>query len=612
MKPIRDILEMRIAAVLATFVDDGSTPGAIVKSSLGSKFGDYQANGVMGLAKKLKRNPRDLATEVVKKLDLADMVAQIEVAGPGFINITLDKLWIAGRVTDALQDSVRIGVDADDNPQRVVIDFSGPNIAKQMHVGHLRSTIIGDVIARVLEFSYNDPNKVIRQNHIGDWGLQMGMVCYALSRMVLDDYVETHGKAAFDDMRLNHPARLDMLVLEAGFSLEQLELYYKKVSSLCTPGSVTSDLVGDMTCILQGGAPHVILLWQIARTVTLRACAQAYEKLDVKLTMQDICGESFYGPQLPKVVSDLDKLGLIEASNGAKCIFLEGYKTKDDEPMGFIVQKSNGAYLYATTDLAALRYRIDDLKVNRIVIVTDARQKQHFEMMFKCARKAGWVSDEMQLEHVPFGSVLGEDNKPFKTRSGENIKLVELLDEAISRARTIVDEKNSDLTDDERDHVSHAVGIGSVKYADLSSNLTNDYVFSWDKMLAMEGNTAPYLQYVYARIQSIFRKGEVNTERVSENSLKEMALVEDAELLLAKMLLRYGEVVHGVAKELRPHILTNYLFPLAQAFSAFFASCPVLKSEGVIRQSRLALCLLTARTMKHGLGLLGIETVDKM
>jgi len=612
MKPIRDILEKRIAEVLATFVDDGSTPAAIVKSSLGSKFGDYQANGVMGLAKKLKTNPRDLAAQVVEKLDLSEMVEQIDVAGPGFINITLDAKWLEARITDALQDPIRLGVAPFENPQRVVIDFSGPNIAKQMHVGHLRSTIIGDVIARVLEFSYNDPSKIIRQNHIGDWGLQMGMVCYALSKLVLEDYAEKHGQAALDDMRLNHPARLDMLVLDAGFSLEKLELYYKKVSSMCTPGSVTSDLVGDMTCILQGGAPHVILLWQIARTVTLRACAHAYEKLDVKLTMQDICGESFYGPQLPKVVSDLEKLSLIEESDGAKCVFLDGYKTKDDEPMGFIVQKSNGAYLYATTDLAALRYRLNDLHVDRVVIVTDARQKQHFEMMFKCARKAQWVSDGIQLEHVPFGSVLGEDNKPFKTRSGENIKLVELLDEAISRAMDIINEKDSDLSLEEKEKVARAVGIGSVKYADLSSNLTNDYVFCWDKMLAMEGNTAPYLQYVYARIQSIFRKGEINIDLVAENSRQEMSLVEDSELLLAKMLLRYGEVVHSVAIDLRPHLLTNYLFPLAQAFSTFFANCPVLKSEGVVRQSRLALCLLTGRTMKHGLGLLGIETVDRM
>lgn len=592
MKPIIDILEQRIALAMT---DLAACPApAIVKPAQTTKFGDYQANGVMALAKQLKQNPRQLAEQIVSRLDLSDICQPPEIAGPGFINLRLRPDWLANRLKEAIQDKARLGVDPLGNPPTTVIDFSSPNIAKQMHVGHLRSTIIGDVIARVLQFYYDDPGKIIRQNHIGDWGLQMGTLDYQIERKLKEK-----GDLAGDDLSIDD------------LTIDDLEKAYKNGSDLVAGNPEIAEICREKTIRLQSGSAREKKRWEKVREISLIACMKIYEQLGVTLGPENVCGESFYADKLPSVISVLSGAGLLTESEGAQCVFLDGFTTIDGEPLPLIVQKSDGAYLYATTDLAAVRYRVGELKAERIIYVTDARQKLHFEMFFTCARKAGWAGENVSLEHVPFGSVLGDNNRPLKTRSGENVKLKDLLEEAEKRARQIVEEKNPDLDEQQKQKIAHAVGIGAVKYADLSNNLVSDYVFNWDKMLSMDGNTAPYMQYAYARVQSIFRKGSIDKDELLAGC-GDMELTEPDELTLAKLLLRYAEVVETVAGDLRPHLLTNYLFDLAQAFSGFYTNCPVLKADDPARSNRLLLCYQTARTIKHGLDLLGIETIDQM
>ena len=610
MKPIADILEARVSKALAEAT--GQAAPGIVKPTQDARFGDYQANGVMGLAKRLGKNPRELAQAVLERLDVADMCEEPTIAGPGFINFRLRPDWLAARLADAITDEQRLGIDPATEAPATVVDFSGPNIAKQMHVGHLRSTIIGDVIARVLEFWYDDPSKVIRQNHVGDWGLQMGMVLEAMSRRLLDDLVKKDGTIALEQLEAKDPNWWKLALDETTFDLDELERLYKGVVEIVKTGhpSIVENYKRALVGLQQGNAES-IGLWKKAREISLNACLEIYHQLGVKLGLEDVRGESFYNDKLPSVISALSAVNLLEESDGAQCVFMEGFKTKEGEPLPLIVRKSDGAYLYATTDLAAIRHRVDELGAQRIVYVTDARQKLHFEMVFTCAKKAGWAGESVQLEHVPFGSVLGPDLRPLKTREGENVKLKDLLDEAQARARRVVDEKNPDLSKEDKERIALAVGIGAVKYADLSSNLVSDYVFDWDKMLAMEGNTAPYMQYAYARVQSIFRKGVIDPNELltTETSL---TLEASEELELAKRLLRYSETVESVARDLRPHLLTNYLFELAQAFSGFYTNCPVLKAQGHTRATRLLLCYQTARTLRHGLGLLGIATIEQM
>jgi len=589
MKPIVDILELRVSQTMARITGAGiENPSALVKPTQDIRFGDYQVNGVMALAKKLKTNPRQLAQEIVSDLDLSDMCETPEVAGPGFINLRLKADWVSERLVEAITDDDRLGIDSQENPPVTVIDFSSPNLAKEMHVGHLRSTIIGDVMARVLEFWCNDPNKVVRQNHVGDWGLQFGMLVAYLK--------EAHPQAIADP---------------SCFHISDLEEFYRSAKKLFDQDEVFKNKSYQETVSLHQHDPDSIKAWQYVVAESRSHCLALYRQLDVHLAEEHERGESCYSDKLSAVVSDLGQMGLIQESDGAQCVFLDGFKTKEKEPLPLIVQKSDGAYLYATTDLAAIRYRIGQLKARRIIYVTDARQKLHFEMVFAGARKAGWADENVKLEHVPFGSVLGDDGKPFKTRSGENVKLKSLLDEAENRARKIVEEKNPDLDESTRRKVAHAVGVGAVKYADLSNNLVSDYVFDWDKMLAMEGNTAPYMQYAYARIQSIFRRGAVRLDQLVKPGLT-LILTESAELALAKSLLRYAEVLECVVRDLRPHLLTTYLFELAQAFSNFYNTCPVLKAESAIQSSRLLLCYHTAQTIRHGLNLLGIDTIEQM
>ncbi len=602
MEAALDILEDRIGAAMAATARREDC-AAIVRPATDAKFGDYQANGIMALAKKLKTNPRKLAEEVVKNLDLSDICEPPEVAGPGFINLRLKPEFIAGELLEINKDVTGLGIEKTPEPKTIVVDFSSPNIAKQMHVGHLRSTIIGDCICRMLETL---GHKVIRQNHVGDWGLQMGMVIHSTRqaqsmKTAVDGYERRKGSNRFPD----------------GWPLElsDLEHSYRIISQREKENQQVARAIRDSTVRLQRGEKNEIDIWNQACNITLNECLRLYCKLSVTLDDKHTCGESFYKDMLPVVVSDLQKEGIAETSDDAVCVFPEGFKNKEGQRLPFIIRKSDGAYLYATTDLAALRYRVDELKANAIVYVTDSRQKLHFEMLFAVAKMAGWVSDKIELTHVMFGSVLGEDGVPLKTRSGENVKLKELLDEAVQRAMSVVEEKNPELLPEEKDKIAKAVGIGAVKYADYSNNRTSDYVFSFDKMLAMDGNTAPYMQYAYARIKSIERKAQSKDVDIEAElaGVKSLNLTDPAELDLAKYLVRYGEAIQSAVVDYRPNYLTAYLYELAQKFSAFYTNCPVLIAGPDKRPTRLLLCDLTARTIRHGLHeLLGIEVVEQM
>ena len=567
---------------------------AIVRPAADPRFGDYQANGVMALAKKAKTNPRKLAEEVVEKLDLGDICEPPEVAGPGFINLRLKTGFLADRLLEINEDAAGLAVEKAEKPKTIVVDFSSPNIAKQMHVGHLRSTILGDSICRTLEFL---GHKVIRQNHIGDWGTQFGML--------IAHFDELYKKGT---PRLGRDTRQDIM-------MGIIEQAYQSARYDYDNDHTFAQKSREWVVRLQKGDPDAISLWKDVVVASLAECQGIYNKLGISLTREHVRGESAYNEDLSKVVEDLKKVGFAEESDGAVCVFPEGFKNKEGQPLPFIIQKSDGAYLYATTDLAALRYRVQSLGADAIVYVTDARQKLHFEMLFAVARMAGLASEGIELSHVMFGSVLDEDGTPFKTRYGVNVKLKDLLDESVERARAVVREKNPDLSDEEKAEIAAAVGIGAVKYADYSNNRTSDYVFSFNKMLAMEGNTAPYMQYAYARIKSIERKAESKDVDIETElaGLKELSLTEPAELDLAKHIIRYGEAIASAAGDYRPNYLTSYLYELAQKFSTFYSSCPVLIAEPEKRPSRLLLCDLTARTIRHGLSeLLGIAVVEQM
>ena len=674
MKSVIDILEERISAAMAAAVGPLGTGqkdcAAIVRPSTDPKFGDYQVNGVMALAKKIKTNPRTLALDIVKRLEIDDICEPPEIAGPGFINLRLKPNFVADGLLEINRDAVRLGVDKVGLPKTVVVDFSGPNIAKQMHVGHLRSTIIGDCICRLLEF---EGHKVIRQNHIGDWGTNFGMVILDLWHICMSEKIHNDDQYyknelqelktyAKDKNNLEHICQRIRNRHEEDWkndSLNELgdgeKVFYPFLKDLIklVPDSIWQKmlLAYQFVNILEESAegmgltiptrqePFIVPYeslsryitsmmqkegkkneqekdgWTFISTLTLKECNKIYRKLHVTLKDNDIRGESFYKDKLADVVEELKKKGLAVESEGAGCVFPPGFKDKEGKPLPLIIQKTDGAFLYATTDLAAIRYRTEQLKADRIIYVTDARQSLHFEMVFAVARMAGWVTDKTELIHVTFGSVLGENGKPLKTRSGENVKLKELLDEAVERARAVVEKKNPELSGGEKEKIAKAVGIGAVKYADYSNNRTSDYIFSFDRMLAMEGNTAPYMQYAYARIKSIERKAKEKgiDDQAELRGIKEMNLTEPAELDLAKHLIGYGGAIEIAVSDYRPNYLTNYLYELAQKFSVFYTNCPVLGAESDKRPTRLLLCDLTARTIKHGLSeLLGIDIVEQM
>lgn len=544
----------------------------LIVPSQNEKFGDYQSNAAMGLAKQTKSNPRAVAEQIKTKLNLGEVATEISIAGPGFINVRLNPTWLAKQL-DQMRKDPKLGAEQTEHPQIVVVDYSGPNVAKQMHVGHLRSTIIGDAISRVLEFR---GDTVIRRNHVGDWGTQFGM---------LIAFLKSTGASAEEH-------------------IEDLEDFYRQAKTRFDADGAFQDEARRTVVRLQSGAPEERAAWLKIVDETRRDYEPIYERLNVKLRREHEFGESFYNPLLPRVVQDLRKAGIAEESEGAVAVFIDG---KGEGKTPLVIEKTGGGYLYSTTDLAGVRQRIEDLHATRLIYTHDSRQANHFRQVFETARRAGWAGASIQLDYAPFGTMLGPDGKPFKTRSGETVKLKELLDEAEERARKIIAEKNPELSTQKQDEVARAVGIGAVKYADLSKDRISDYVFDWDKMLSFDGNTAPYLQNAYVRIKSIFRKSG-NSASADES----VRLEASHEISLAKHLLRFGEIIDLVARELKPHHLAGYLYELATKFHAFYEHCPVLQSQEPTRSSRLALCDVTARTLACGLDLLGIEHPEQM
>ncbi|HDZ9166135.1 TPA: arginine--tRNA ligase [Klebsiella quasipneumoniae subsp. quasipneumoniae] len=550
-----------------------------VRQSAKVQFGDYQANGVMAVAKKLGMAPRQLAEQVLSHLDLNGIASKVEIAGPGFINIFLDPAFLADNVNRALQ-SERLGV-ATPQVQTIVVDYSAPNVAKEMHVGHLRSTIIGDASVRTLEFL---GHKVIRANHVGDWGTQFGMLIAYLEKQ----QQENAGEMALAD----------------------LEGFYREAKKHYDEDEAFAERARSYVVKLQGGDEYFLQMWRKLVDITMSQNQITYDRLNVTLTRNDVMGESLYNPMLPGIVADLKAKGLAVESEGATVVFLDEYKNKEGEPMGVIIQKKDGGYLYTTTDIACAKYRYETLHADRVLYYIDSRQHQHLMQAWTIVRKAGYVPDSVPLEHHMFGMMLGKDGKPFKTRAGGTVKLADLLDEALERARRLVAEKNPEMSADELENLAKVVGIGAVKYADLSKNRTTDYVFDWDNMLAFEGNTAPYMQYAYTRVLSVFRKAGID-----ENALTDAPVViaEDREAQLAARLLQFEETLSVVAREGTPHVMCAYLYDLAGLFSGFYEHCPILSAESeATRNSRLKLALLTAKTLKLGLDTLGIETVERM
>ncbi|WP_300483621.1 arginine--tRNA ligase [uncultured Neisseria sp.] len=625
----------------AAFAAAGLSDSPVVlQAAKNPDFGDFQINGVMGAAKKAKQNPRELAQKVAEALTDNAVIESAEVAGPGFINLRLRPEFLAQNIQTALNDA-RFGVAKTDKPQTVVIDYSSPNLAKEMHVGHLRSSIIGDSISRVLEFM---GNTVIRQNHVGDWGTQFGMLVAYLVEQQKDN---------------------------TAFELADLEQFYRAAKVRFDEDPAFADTAREYVVKLQGGDETVLVLWKQFVDISLSHAQAVYDTLGLKLRPEDVAGESTYNNDLQPVVDDLVQKGLAVEDDGAKVVFLDEFKNKEGEPAAFIVQKQGGGFLYASTDLACLRYRVGTLHADRLLYVVDHRQALHFEQLFTTSRKAGYLPEDVKAEFIGFGTMMGKDGKPFKTRSGDTVKLVDLLDEAINRAEQVVKEKNpkwqltteledglkkiSSLTNSdnlknklkynlenkkleitlENDGVYHlpidksdkivrgaeeytdtalsdaekiarVVGIGAVKYADLSKNRTSDYVFDWDAMLSFEGNTAPYLQYAYTRVQSMFRKAG------AWDATAPTVLTEPLEKQLAAELLKFEDVLQSVADTAYPHYLAAYLYQIATLFSRFYEACPILKSEGATRNSRLQLAKLTGDTLKQGLELLGIDVLDVM
>ncbi|GAC1532219.1 MAG: arginine--tRNA ligase [Acidimicrobiales bacterium] len=571
------------AAMDAALGSDARGADPVVRAATNSRFGDYQANFAMPLGKRLGRPPRDIATDVVAALDLAGVCSAIEVAGPGFVNLTLGSEWVASQTGELLGDG-RLGVETVAAPERVVVDYSAPNVAKEMHVGHLRSSILGDACARVLEWLGHD---VCRQNHIGDWGTPFGMLIEHL---------------------------LDIGEAEAAneLSLGDLTAFYQQARTKFDADPDFADRSRQRVVTLQAGDAQTLRLWGVLVEESKRYFNRVYERLGVLLTDDDLAGESLYNDRLPSVVAELERDGLAVIDDGALCVFPPGFSGRDGNPLPLIVRKSDGGYGYATTDLAALQYRTAVLGGQRVLYFVDAGQSQHLAMVFAVGQLTGWLGEgHARAEHVAFGLVLGEGGGKLKTRSGDSPKLIDLLDEAVERAAAAVAIKNPVLSETKRAEVAVAVGIGAVKYADLSTDRVKDYTFDWDRMLAFEGNTAAYLQYAVVRVRSIFRRGEVAP--VSGADAGAIVLREPEERALALALLRFDGVVRAVGETLEPHRLCTYLFELAQAYTAFFEACPVLRAPAEdVRRSRLVLCELTARTLTTGLGLLGIDVVDQM
>ncbi len=577
---IRELLNQKVLDAMAAVGVPSDLP-ALIAPGKKAGFGDYQANCAMGAAKAMGTNPRELASKIVAALELDGIADKLEIAGPGFINIDLKPEWLGAQIANAQSDS-RLKIEQVTNPQTVVIDYSGPNLAKEMHVGHLRSTIIGDALARLLEFQ---GHKVIRQNHVGDWGTQFGMLIAEL-----EEQLGANG--------------------DGSMALKDLEVFYQQAKKHFDDDEVFANKARDYVVRLQSGDAQMQKLWEQFKTISLHHSTEIYQQLNVTLKDSDVRGESFYNNDLAPVVKELQEQGLAVESDGAQVVFLQELADKEGNPSPMIIQKQGGGFLYATTDLAALRYRVNTLKANRIMYFIDARQSLHMQQVFTLSRKAKFVDESVSLEHLAFGTMMGSDGKPFKTRTGGTVKLAELLTEAVERASALVIEKNTELTPAEVAEIGRKVGIGSVKYADLCKTRTNDYVFSWESMLSFEGNTAPYLQYAYTRVQSIFRKAGIAPESLNSAII----IGTEQEKNLAIKLLQFSEVLDQVAREAMPHLLCTYLYDIASLYMSFYEACPILKEDIApeLRDSRLRLCHLVARTIAQGLDLLGIEVMEKM
>ena len=571
--PLQRVADL-LAPVLASIA--GAPADPVVRPS---DHADAQVNGALPLAKALGRKPRDVAEEIVASGALDGICSSVEVAGPGFVNLVFSDAFLSGLAADAARHE-RLGL-VTTAPRTVVIDYSAPNVAKEMHVGHLRSTVIGDALARLHTFA---GDSVIRENHIGDWGRPFGML-------------------------IEHLLDLGEDVAAAGLGQGDLDGFYKQANAKFSESEEFQDRSRERVVALQGGDPDTAALWRRLVAMSTEYFNTVYSKLGVLLTDDDLAGESRYQPGMQATIDRLGAAELLEESDGASVVFPPGFTNRDGEPLPLIIRARTGGFNYATSDLTCVIDRVERLGADLMLYVVGAPQQQHLDMVFAVARMAGWLPDGVEAVHVAFGNVLGEDRKMLRSRSGDSVKLVDLLDEAIERAGALVAEKNPELDDDERAAVARAVGIGAVKYADLSTDRVRDYVFDWDRMLSFDGNTAPYLQYAHARIRSIFRRAGIDPSTVDPSSI---ALVEPAERELALRILATPSVIADATSSQSPHRLCTHLFDLAQAFTAFYEHCPVLKVEEPIRGSRLALCDLTARTLSTGLDLLGIEAPERM
>ncbi|MCZ8240694.1 MULTISPECIES: arginine--tRNA ligase [Microcystis] len=581
---IQQIKERFSQSLVKSFGENFAATDPLIVAASNPRFGDYQCNISLSLAKELKQKPREVAATLLKNLEIDDLCQTPEIAGPGFINLTLKPSYLETQLKDLITDN-RLGVATANPSQKIIVDFSSPNIAKEMHVGHLRSTIIGDCIARILEFRHH---QVIRLNHVGDWGTQFGMLITYLQEV--------------------YPSALTQA---DALDLGDLVSFYKKAKIRFDEDENFKETARQAVVKLQSGDPQSRQAWQLLCQQSRREFQKIYDILDIKLTER---GESFYNPYLETVIRELDQQGLLTEDNGALCVFLDGFTNKEGEPLPLIVKKSDGGYNYATTDLAAICYRVREDKAERIIYVTDAGQANHFAQVFQVAKKAGFLPDNVAVVHVAFGLVLGEDGKKLKTRSGETVKLQELLDQAISYSLADLEKR---LASEEREETgdfiaktAETVGLSAIKYADLSQNRNSNYVFSYDKMLNLQGNTAPYMLYAYARVQSISREGGINFQDLSANS--PLILKDESELILAKQLLQLPEVISAVEEDLLPNRLCDYLYELSKKYNRFYENCPVLKAAEPIKTSRLVLCDLTARTLKLGLSLLGIPVLERM
>ncbi|PWU12815.1 MAG: arginine--tRNA ligase [Verrucomicrobia bacterium] len=628
MPPHKQI-EQRLQQAVSAALPDADLTNVLVRPCPDPKFGDYQSNALMGLAKSRKLNPRQLAADVLSKLDVSDLCEKVDIAGAGFLNFHLKTSALSQVLAEAAKGE-HLFYSKATQPRTYVVDFSSPNVAKPMHVGHIRSTILGDTLARVLRLL---GHRVVTDNHIGDWGTQFGMLLVGWKKhetragsepgdvetlaQIYKGIESAIQKETIGELGKRYPKKLEELGKEG---LPESEIVKKMLNDLgankpndLSPTDVESR---DELVKLQAGDPGNFAIWQKMRALSQVQFDTLYQRLGIKF--DETLGESFYNPRLQQIVDDLRSKGIARESEGAMAVFFDDIPQLKDSPA--LIQKSDGAFNYTTTDLATLQHRLETWKPDEVIYVTDGRQQLHFQQLFAIFRR--WHPEsKTKLDHVWFGSILGEDGKPFKTRSGETVKLADLLDEAEERAARVVAEKNPDLPHSKIPEIARVVGIGAVKYADLLPNRQGDYVFSWDKLLALNGNTAAYLLYAYARIRSIFRKAaEDGGQRTEDRGQKsedreqrtEVMLVVPEEIRLAKQLLNFGVVLEAVAEDFRPNFLCNYLYELAGHFTAFYEKCPVLKSEGQTRASRLILCDLTGRVLKQGLDVLGIETLEQM